>query len=162
MIVTLTLSLGEELGWRGYLLPRLATSLGTNRGMAVTGLLHGFFHMPIIFFTPYYHPDGNRWVIVPLFLTAFTIGGLLYGYLRLTTDSVWPASLAHSANNYFWALFGGLTVATSPSRPSIWRVRVASSLSWGTVSPPRGCCSDHGFGMGLSLPAGVGLARGAD
>jgi hypothetical protein len=56
--------------------------------MAVTGLLHGLFHMPIIFLTPYYHPDGNRWIIVPLFLAAFTIGGLLYGYLRVTTNSV--------------------------------------------------------------------------
>jgi membrane protease YdiL (CAAX protease family) len=114
VVVTLTFSLGEELGWRGYLLPRLAASLGTRRGMAVTGFLHGLFHMPIIFLTPYYHPDGNRWVIVPLFLAAFTIGGLLYGYLRMKTNSVWPASLAHSANNYFWALFGSLTVATSP------------------------------------------------
>jgi membrane protease YdiL (CAAX protease family) len=70
--------------------------------------------MPIIFLTPYYHPDGNRWLIVPLFLAAFTIGGLLYGWVRLRTDSMWPASLAHSAHNYFWALFGSFTVANSP------------------------------------------------
>jgi membrane protease YdiL (CAAX protease family) len=99
VIATLTVSLGEELGWRGYLLPRLAASLGNRRGMALTGLLHGLFHMPIIFLTPFYHPDGNRWLIVPLFLAAFTVGGLLYGYLRLGTNSVWPASLAHSAPN---------------------------------------------------------------
>jgi uncharacterized protein len=111
---TLTFSLGEEIGWRGYLLPRLAAALGPRRGMALTGLLHGLFHMPIIFLTPYYHPDGNRWLVVPLFLAAFTIGGLLYGWLRLRTGSVWPASLAHSAHNYFWALFGSFTVATSP------------------------------------------------
>ena len=114
VIATLTVSLGEELGWRGYLLPRLATSLGNRRGMALTGLLHGLFHMPIIFLTPFYHPDGNRWIFAPLFLAAFTVGGLLYGYLRLSTDSVWPASLAHSAHNYVWALFGSMTVATSP------------------------------------------------
>ena len=114
VIVTLTFSLGEEIGWRGYLLPKLAATLGPRRGMALTGLLHGLFHLPIIFLTPYYHPDGNRWLIVPLFLAAFTIGGLLYGWVRLRTDSVWPASLAHSAHNYFWALFGSFTVATSP------------------------------------------------
>jgi hypothetical protein len=53
-------------------------------------------------------------VIVPLFLITFTVGGLLYGYLRLSTGSVWPASLAHSAHNTFWALFGSMTVAVSP------------------------------------------------
>jgi uncharacterized protein len=114
VISTLTFSLGEEIGWRGYLLPRLAAALGQRRGMAVTGFLHGLFHMPIIFLTPYYHPDGNRWLVVPLFLAAFTIGGLLYGWLRVRTGSVWPASLAHSAHNYFWALFGSMTVATNP------------------------------------------------
>jgi membrane protease YdiL (CAAX protease family) len=51
---------------------------------------------------------------VPLFLLTFTVGGLLYGYLRLSTGSVWPASLAHSAHNCFWALFGSMTVAASP------------------------------------------------
>jgi membrane protease YdiL (CAAX protease family) len=110
----LTFSLGEELGWRGYLLPRLASSLGNTRGMGLTGLLHGLFHMPLIFLTPFYHGDGNRWLVVPLFLIVFIIGGLLYGYLRLSTNSLWPASLAHSAHNYFWELFSSLTLATSP------------------------------------------------
>jgi membrane protease YdiL (CAAX protease family) len=114
ILVTLTFSLGEELGWRGYLLPRLASSLGNTRGMGLTGLLHGLFHMPLIFLTPFYHGDGNRWLVVPLFLIVFTIGGLLYGYLRLSTNSLWPASLAHSAHNYFWELFSSLTLATSP------------------------------------------------
>ena len=82
--------------------------------MALTGLLHGLFHMPIILLTPFYHPDGNRWLIVPLFLITFTIGGLLYHYLRLSSGSVWPASLAHSAHNCFWALFGSLTVGAAP------------------------------------------------
>jgi membrane protease YdiL (CAAX protease family) len=100
VVVTLTFSLGEEIGWRGYLLPKLAGTLGTWRGMALTGFLHGLFHMPLLLLTPYYHPEGNRWIIVPLFLAALTVGGMLYGYLRLSTDSVWPASLAHSAHNY--------------------------------------------------------------
>jgi membrane protease YdiL (CAAX protease family) len=114
VVALVTFSLAEEIGWRGYLLPRLATALGNKRGMALTGLLHGLFHMPLIFLTPYYHPEGNRWIFVPLFLAAFTVGGLLYGYLRIRTDSVWPASLAHSVHNYVWSLFGSLTVATSP------------------------------------------------
>jgi membrane protease YdiL (CAAX protease family) len=108
-----TFSLAEEIGWRGYLLPKLARSLGDRRGMALTGSLHGLFHLPIVFFTPFYHPDGNRALIAVLFVAVFTIGGLLYGYLRLTTGSVWPVSLAHSAHNYFWGVFGLMTVGGS-------------------------------------------------
>jgi membrane protease YdiL (CAAX protease family) len=114
VIVTLTFSIAEEIGWRGYLLPRLMPALGSMRGMALTGLLHGVYHLPLILLTPFYHPDGDRLILVPLFLAAFTIGGLLYGYLRVSTNSTWPASLAHSTHNYAWNLFSGLTVATSP------------------------------------------------
>jgi CAAX protease family protein len=114
VIATLTFSIAEEIGWRGYLLPRFAAALGNRRGMALTGLLHGVFHLPVVLLTPYYHAEGNRLVFVPLFLAAFTVGGLLYGYLRLSTNSTWPASLAHSTHNYVWNLFGSLTVATSP------------------------------------------------
>lgn len=67
-----------------------------------------------MFLTPFYHPGGDRLILVPLFLAAITIGGLLYGYLRVTTNSTWPASLAHSTHNYAWNRFSGLTVATSP------------------------------------------------
>jgi membrane protease YdiL (CAAX protease family) len=114
VVSTLTFSLAEEVGWRGYLLPRLTPALGSARGMALTGLLHGVYHLPVIFLTPFYHPGGDRLILVPLFLATFTVGGLLYGYLRLTTNSTWPASLAHSAHNYAWNLFSGLTIATSP------------------------------------------------
>jgi membrane protease YdiL (CAAX protease family) len=114
VVATLTFSLGEEIGWRGYLLPKLAASVGrqawdgTHRA-AARSVSHAH-HLPHALL----HPDGNRWVLVPLFLVALTVGGLLYGYLRLSTNSVWPASLAHSAHNYFWAMFGSLSVAGSP------------------------------------------------
>ncbi len=110
---TLTVSLGEELGWRGYLLPHLAT-LGRWRAALLSGLLHGLWHMPIMLLTSLYHPEGERAVVVPLFLVALTIAGVFFAYLRFATDSVWPAALAHSAHNLFWALFSMFTSASSP------------------------------------------------
>jgi len=114
VLATLTFSLAEEIGWRGYLLPKLVPGIGAISAMALTGLMHGAFHLPLILLTSFYHPDGNRLIVIPLFLAAFTVGGLLYGYLRLNFNSTRPASLAHSTHNYLWALFGSLTVVTSP------------------------------------------------
>ena len=37
VIVTLTLGIGEEIGWRGYMLPHLL-KLGAHRAMIVSGL----------------------------------------------------------------------------------------------------------------------------
>ena len=110
---SLTNSLGEEIGWRGYLLPRLE-SLGMWRASLLSGFLWGLWHLPMILLTTLYHPDGNRLIVIPLFLLGATILGVFFGYLRFRTGSVWPAAIGHSAQNVFWAVFGAFTVAASP------------------------------------------------
>jgi uncharacterized protein len=104
---------GEEVGFRGYLLPQLA-SLGRGRALLLSGLLHAIWHLPILLLTPYYHDAGNLLIVVPLFLATLTLAGVFYGYLRLTTESVWPATLAHGAFNSFWSTFTAFTVTASP------------------------------------------------
>lgn len=106
-------ALGEEIGWRGYLLPRLL-SLGPIRAMLLSGFLHGIWHFPMIFLTSAYHSEGNRLIIVPLFVLAFTVAGVLYGYLRLTTNSIWPVALFHGAWNTVWTVLTAVTVAITP------------------------------------------------
>jgi membrane protease YdiL (CAAX protease family) len=106
-------ALGEEVGWRGYLLPYLMP-LGRTRAMLVTGFLHGVWHLPGMLLTPFYHSLGNRFIVVPLFMVSITIAGVFYGYLRLTSNSVWPAAIAHRAVNTFWDQFATLTVPVSP------------------------------------------------
>jgi membrane protease YdiL (CAAX protease family) len=113
LVVSLFFTLGEEIGWRGYLLPRLMP-LGPRRAMLLTGLLHGIYHLPVMLLTPFYHGEGNRFIVLPLFLLTLTLAGLVYGYLRLTTNSVWPAALTHLAFNTYWLNLGAITLAVSP------------------------------------------------
>ncbi|SFO26209.1 CAAX protease self-immunity [Geodermatophilus obscurus] len=103
LYAALTVSLTEEIGWRGYLLPRLV-ALGERRAMLLSGLMHGIWHLPVVLLTSLYLPAGNRAVVIPMFLLCVAAGGVLMGWLRLRTDSVWPAVLAHSAHNVaiFW------------------------------------------------------------
>lgn len=105
--------LGEEIGWRGYLLPHLLP-LGKRRALLLSGLLHGTWHLPLLLLTPFYHGAGNRLIVVPLFLLTLTAAGVCYGYLRLATNSVWPAAIAHSAFNSLWEQLSLLTIAASP------------------------------------------------
>jgi membrane protease YdiL (CAAX protease family) len=113
ILVSVPVMLSEELGFRGYLLPRL-TQLGTTRSLLLSGLLHGVWHLPMMLLTPYSHSDGNRLIVVALFLLTMTASGVFYGYLRLTSGSIWAPTLAHSAFNTFWSLFVQFTVASSP------------------------------------------------
>jgi len=108
---SLTMCLGEELGWRGYLLPRLR-HLGDAKAMAIVGVIHGTWHMPIILGTSVHYIDGDRWIIVPLFYLTIIGGGFFFGLLRIYSGSVWPASIAHAAHNAAWSFTGSFMVAT--------------------------------------------------
>ncbi len=112
-VIGMVLAMGEEVGWRGYMLPHLA-AIGPLRAMLLVGLLHGTWHLPLIVMTPYYHPDGNLLFVVPLFLVALTLAGVFYGWLRLTTGSVWPVAVAHAVFNDVLDALNGVTVANVP------------------------------------------------
>jgi membrane protease YdiL (CAAX protease family) len=120
-VFTLTFSLGEEIGMRGYLQPRLMT-LGRTRALLLVGLLWATWHQVLIFLTPVDFPTGNLLLFFPLFYGTIVAASFLFGYLRIYTGSVWPASIAHSVHNAAWPLLGGLTVTASPVLVNLYLV----------------------------------------
>ena len=112
-VYTVTFSLGEELGWRGYLLPHLI-QLGRSRALVLVGLVWAAWHLPMILLTPLYHANGNRWIVLPLFVATIVAGSFVFGYLRLRTGSVWPAAIAHTVHNVSWGTLTGLPLQTAP------------------------------------------------
>lgn len=61
----------EEIGWRGYMLPKLETGY-PRLAPALVGFLHGVWHLPLMLLTTAYNPAGNRLIVVPLFLAVLT------------------------------------------------------------------------------------------
>jgi membrane protease YdiL (CAAX protease family) len=108
----LTGALAEEIGWRGYLLPKLVDALGPRWALPLSGLMHGIWHLPIIILTPLYHADGNWLIVLPMFLVGATVSGMVEGHLRLMTNSVWPPAIMHAAHNVFWNLFALAAIAS--------------------------------------------------
>jgi uncharacterized protein len=106
-------SLFEEIGWRGYLLPRM-TGFGLVGGMLVVGFLHGLWHLPLLLTTNYYHSTGNPWIVAPMFVLTLTLAGVFYGYLRISTGSVWPVAVAHGATNMAWNISSEISETRSP------------------------------------------------
>ena len=113
---TFTFSLGEEVGWRGYLLPRLM-AFGHRRGHLICGLAWAAFHYPVIFLSDLYLPDGNRLLGAGLFTLMVLPLSVVIGELRLRTDSLWVASLMHSAHNAFDEVVGSQVRMTAPLGP---------------------------------------------
>lgn len=119
LFITIMSCLGEEVGWRGYLLPGLLP-LGVWPAMLLTGCLHGLWHFPVILLTPYYHAAGSPWIVLPEFLVVLTLAGVLYGYLRLSTNSLWPPILLHASVNLSLAFFAERTVTDDPAQLEYW------------------------------------------
>lgn len=113
LVISSLFALGEEIGFRGYLLPRL-THLGTAKALLVSGLLHGLWHFPLMWLTPVYPVLGSWMILAPVILLTLTTGGVFFGYLQLTSKSVWPATVAHGTMNTLFTMFALFTVTTSP------------------------------------------------
>src|SRR5215207_4532256 len=120
-IAALTFSLGEEIGMRGYLQPRLM-ALGRTRALLVVGLVWATWHMPLYYFVAKLFPVGNVLLFVPLFYGTIVAASFFFGYLRIYTGSVWPASIAHSVHNAAWGVLGALTATSSPVLVNLYLV----------------------------------------
>ncbi|WP_379137420.1 type II CAAX prenyl endopeptidase Rce1 family protein [Paenibacillus sp. sgz500958] len=111
----LTNSLGEELGWRGYLFPKLSASLGFKQASLITGLVHGIWHFPMILFTTQYHNLGNKAIILTLMVLSTVALAPVIGYVRMVSGSVWPSSVLHTSHNLAWAVFAAISSAATPA-----------------------------------------------
>lgn len=107
------MALTEEVGWRGYLLPRVQTLVSPRRAALVVGLIHGGFHLPLVVLTTTYNSVGSRWIVAPLLVASLTAAGVLYAWLKDRSGSIWPVAVAHSTINTFID-GGGLIVVLSP------------------------------------------------
>jgi hypothetical protein len=96
-VINLLPALGEEVGWRGWLLPKLMP-LGTLPALLVSGVIWGLWHAPVILLG-YNYPDAPGWLALTAMVGMCTVIGAVFGWLRLRSGSVWPAALAHAAFN---------------------------------------------------------------
>jgi uncharacterized protein len=106
--------LAEEIGMRGYLQPHLM-ALGKTRALFLVGLVFATWHMPLIFLAPAQvgFPTGNLLLFFPLFYGTVVAASFFFGYMRIYTGSIWPASIAHAVHNAVWNVVGAVTLITA-------------------------------------------------
>jgi membrane protease YdiL (CAAX protease family) len=104
---------GEELGWRGYLLPRLLP-LGGVKAALMVGLIWGIWHTPLILLDNHGFGSALPWLSVPMFTLVITLYSVFLTWVRIHSGSIWPGVLAHAViNTYVSFMFASFSVDNS-------------------------------------------------
>ena len=105
-------ALGEEIGWRGFLVPALYRVRGFVWTGVASGLIWGTWHVPLIMFGGY-SAGTPAWYAVTCFMISVTAMSVTVAWLRLRSGSLWTAALYHGAHNLtIQGIFDGSTIDT--------------------------------------------------
>lgn len=92
--MTIGSALGEELGWRGYALPRLQARTNALSASIILGLLWGIWHLPLYWTVG----DARASMSVGWLLAGLVLEAILYTWVfNHTQGSLLPALLFHAA-----------------------------------------------------------------
>jgi uncharacterized protein len=105
-------ALGEELGWRGLLVPELAKVANYTRVSLISAAIWAVYHYPVMIFADY-GSKAPTWYAFFMFTLSIVGISFIITWLRLKSGSVWTGVILHASHNLFVQnVFDGLTVDT--------------------------------------------------
>ncbi len=113
LVIAIARALGEELGWRGFLVPQLAKLFSFAGVGLISGLMWAAWHYPSMLMGEY-GPEGTpAWYKFICFTVMTTSIAFIAAWLRLRSGSVWPAAILHGVHNTIvQSIFTPLTTNT--------------------------------------------------
>lgn len=79
LLWTLTFGLGEEIGWRGFALPRLQAGRTAFSASMVLGVFWAAWHLPALLYRDTYLEMGL--LVIPMLLTVAAVGSTVYTWM---------------------------------------------------------------------------------
>ena len=93
-------TLGEEIGWRGFLVPHLSKVTSYTKLSLISGLIWAVWHFPVLLFADY--NSGTPWWFGLGCFTLLAVGAsFIFAWLRLRSGSLWTAMLLHASHNLY-------------------------------------------------------------
>jgi uncharacterized protein len=102
-------ALGEEIGWRGFLVPELAKKVSFTTTAVTSGVVWSLWHYPILIFADY-NAGTNTWYALTCFTVLVIAISFVFAWMRLKSGSLWTGAILHASHNLFvQAVFTPLT-----------------------------------------------------
>lgn len=109
-------TLGEEIGWRGFLVPELAKRHSFAATAVISGLIWAVWHFPILLFADYHAPTPT-WYYLPVFIVTLPAISFVFTWMRLKSGSLWTGVILHASHNTFMQqFFQPLTIDNNRTR----------------------------------------------
>lgn len=106
--------IGEEIGWRGFLVPELSKHLDFTKTALVSGVIWAVYHWPLLIFLLAPRLGVSPFPMLVISLVAGIGLSTVMAWLRLRSGSVWAAVIFHMAlNAYTQGFFQNITYETS-------------------------------------------------
>ena len=131
-------ALGEEIGWRGFLVPELNKVVGFGGVGLISGVMWAAYHFPVMLFGDY-NKGAPAWFTLSCFTLMVIADSFILAWLTLRSNSLWPAAIFHGSHNLFiQSIFTPLTRDTGPTKYIIDEfgiglvvtVTIAAILAW--------------------------------
>ena len=111
------LAIGEDVGWRGLLVTRLAEVAGPRTVVLASGLIWSAFHWPLILLLGGTPTGVDTWWALTWFTVGTTSLGAVLASMQLRWG-LWPGVLAHAVGNA--ALYHVLEPLTADTGRTNW------------------------------------------
>ena len=93
-------ALGEEIGWRGFLVPELAKRFSFTQVGWISGVIWASWHAPILLFADY-NAGTNRGYALACFAVLVIADCYVMAWLRLRSGSLWTGCILHASHNLY-------------------------------------------------------------
>jgi membrane protease YdiL (CAAX protease family) len=135
--------LGEEIGWRGFLVPELTKTLSYTKTSLIIGIIWALWHYPAILCTNY-NIGTPGWFAIPCFTATVISASFITAWLRLRSKSLWPCVIWHSSHNcIIQAFFTPITIDRTYTKffidefgiTMVVTITIAAYLCWRNKPP---------------------------
>ena len=101
LLSSLVTATGEEIGWRGLLVPELAKVTSFGRLVLISGAIWAVWHMPLMIGGDY-RGSGTPLAYSLVCFAAMVIAlACVMAWITLKSGSLWPAAMLHASHNLF-------------------------------------------------------------
>lgn len=109
LIRSISSALGEEIGWRGFLVPELSKTASFTTTSLISGIVWSLWHYPILIYGDY-NAGTPTWYGLTCFTVMVISISFVFAWMRIKSGSLWTGAILHGSHNlYVQAIFTPLT-----------------------------------------------------